>query len=178
MTRKRWVVSGAVLILSTLMLGGEASAAVPADYNDVDHVEVTEYGVPDNTAGFDDGYVALAQNSCAKHSRGHSVTATNHYGNTLWSFGAFLQDCVKGGKVVHKNWGNCWGWTADFPVLWNFKGCEIEAQSNQSLPREYIWRQWRGHFKYCVTWVCKQKDPWVYIGGRGDGTFGTNGGAG
>lgn len=167
----------AIAVLSLAVAPAAGATTVPDDYNDVTRIDVHAYTAPDATS-FDDGYVALAQKGCTKHSRGHQVDGYNHYGNILWSFGGYLQDCVQAGKVIHKNWGVCWGWTADFPDLWNFKGCEIEDQSNQSLPRAYIWRQWRGHFKYCVTWVCKQKDPWVYIGGRGDGSFGVNGGAG
>jgi hypothetical protein len=156
-----------------------ATGPTVEEYNTVEAVTVTTYPVPLDVT-YDDGFTALAASNCTHHQRGYQVDAKNHFGNTIWSFGGFLEDCTKGGQVIHKNWGACWGWVSDNILnRWEFKGCEIEDQSKQDLPRNYIWRQWRGHFKSCVYIAgCQTKNPWVYIGGRGDGTFGTNGGAG
>lgn len=178
--RKLVTVMAAVMVATLLQVGASVPAHAISDeeYNTLDHVDIHSYPVPDPDV-YDDGFMPLAGTDCKKHSKGHQVDGYNGYGDILWSFGSYLQDCTKNGKVVHKKWGACWGWTSnDIRNLWNFKGCEIEDQSNQTLPRAYIWRQWRGHFKMCLVWYCKTKDPWVYIGGRGDGTFGVNGGAG
>lgn len=181
---KRWEIVVSALALAVVLLAmpagypAEASSTDTPEYQDVAYVVTDTFPVPDD-GNYDDGFSPLSASiDCTRHVRGYEVSGYNSFGNWLWTFGASLRTCTRNGKVVHKKWGPCWGSTAGFPSLWKFKGCEVEAQSGQNLPRAYIWRQWRGHFGYCVTWVCKSKDPWVYIGGRGDGTFGTNGGAG
>lgn len=188
---KKVIMAGLSTALLALAFTATApSAAVPAsatdvsDFNTIDHVDISNYPVSDPIT-YDDGTPVnqvdpLAANGCTKTHRGYQVDAYNHWGNHIWSFGSYLQDCYKNGMVVHKNWGVCWGWVSDNILnRWEFKGCGIEDQSKQSLPRQYIWRQWRGHFKACIYIAgCQTKDPWVYIGGRGDGTFGVNGGAG
>lgn len=190
---KRWVVSAvAVLLLAPIILvssdkneaqAGSGTIISEADFNKVARVETSNYAVSDQPT-YDDGFTLLQADSlsstgCTKGHRGYQIDAYNNFGNHIWAFGGYLQDCVKGGKVVHKRWGVCWGWVSDNILnRWQFQGCNIEDQSVQTLPRAYIWRQWRGHFKSCVYIVgCQTKDPWVYIGGRGDGSFGTNGDA-
>jgi hypothetical protein len=104
----------------------------------------------------------------------YEVSAVNKVGVTLWTYGAKVEACVRDGKVRKVNWFSyhheCWCTT------WNFVSDRVEAKSDQSIPRKYIWRQYRGHFRSCITWLCKDAWPWVYVGTRGDGTFGTNGG--
>lgn len=154
-----------IVLLSVLAIPAEANAvtSAPPDEN-----TITSYR-----------YVQTLSNEAAGsncRTNGYQVEA-NSIGGTVWKFGSSLRICWKGGDVISKSWGACWGWVAQWS-LWHFNGCEIEDQSLQSLPRAYIWRQWRGHFTYCVTWICKQANPWVYVGGRGNGTFGVNGGSG
>jgi hypothetical protein len=104
----------------------------------------------------------------------YEVSAVNKVGVTLWTYGAKVTACVRDGKVRKVSWlsnhHECWCTT------WNYVGDKVEAKSDQSLPRKYIWPQYRGHFRSCVTWYCKDAWPWIYVGARGDGTFGTTGG--
>lgn len=154
-----------------------ASATDVSDFNKVDHIDASNYQVSDPIT-YDDGLTALSGTGCNKGHRGYQVDAYNHFGNRIWSFGSYVQDCYKNGMVIHKNWGECWGWVSNNILnRWEFKGCEIETQGNQDVPRQYVWRQWRGHFKSCVYIAgCQTKDPYIYLGARGDGTFGVNGG--
>jgi hypothetical protein len=170
----RRVIAFAMLSITLLGLGFRpATAVTPEEYSALgDGVEVASPVVYD--AGFD----ARSTSGCA--TKGHEYDQKNNFGNTLFKVGSSLHICWRNGNVVSKNWGATWCWSAQFPNLWNCQNGDtyIEDQSNQKLPRNYIWRQWRFHLHMCVTWICKDAWPWVYIGGRGDGTFGVNGGRG
>jgi hypothetical protein len=130
------------------------------------------------------GRTYVASRDCWRGWRGHEVYGKNRLGQEIWRFGSKLTDCVRDGKVVAKTWNTPYGWTAWFTVWnWDSSGTYIEQQSPQTLPRSYVYRQWRGHFHASVPiptigGLVSDMHPWVYIGGRGDGTWGTNGGKG
>lgn len=119
-----------------------------------------------------------ASGNCWRTWHGYIVTAVNNRGIVLWWFEDKLHDCVRNGNVVSFTFDDpthheCWC------TLWNWKGWTIDGHN---YTKNYVWRQVRGHYKMCVMVAglgkCFSADPWVYIGGRGDGTFGATGGTG
>jgi hypothetical protein len=159
-------------MLTTLTLGFRpATAATPPPDPDNDIVSF-ELVRDDGGGDFD----LLATSNCSV--TGYHIELKNAYGVVLAKVGSSNNHwCWRNGNVVSKNWGTAWCWTSAV-TLWNCSDIKIEAQSKQGLPRPYVWRQWRFHLHYCLTWYCKDKFPWVYIGMRGDGTTGRNGGMG
>lgn len=162
----------AVAMLAPIQGASAAETLAPGDpgYDDVaSYTFQRTEGVGDST-----GTMIDAATGCRWDWGAYEVSAVNKVGVTLWTYGAKVEACVRDGKVRKVRWlsyhRECWCTT------WNFVGDKVEAKSGQSLPRGYIWRQYRGHFRSCITWLCKDAWPWVYVGARGDGTFGVNGG--
>jgi hypothetical protein len=183
MSTVRKLVIGVVVILVALAVpNGQRPASATTDDNaaaltlgpgDPGYDDIASYAFHRTTS---DPSTALIDSAtgCRWGWGAYEVSAVNKVGVTLWTYGARVDACVRDGKVRKVSWlsyqHTCWCTT------WNFVGDKVEAKSDQSLPRKYIWRQYRGHFRSCVTWYCKDAFPWIYVGARGDGTFGTTGG--
>lgn len=164
----------AVTMLAPIQNASAAEALSPGDpgYDDIASFTI------DETSGVGDLTGALVDSATGCHWDWHGIeiSAKNAAGVKLVTYGGKVEACVRDGKVRKVRFSTyhheCWCTT------WNWVGERIEAQSAQTLPRGYIWRQYRGHFRSCIVWYCKDKWPWVYLGARGDGTFGVNAGLG
>ncbi len=172
-----------VLLLSAAFTSRASGATgpplTPQQQAQVDASQIVSWTLVTGSTVIDDAD-PLTRTAAHCGSKAHEWDGKNNFGVTIAKVGFSVHDCWKGGQVISKNWGPPWCWTMGLPSMWNCQNGDtyIEDQSNQNVPRNYIWRQYRFHLHYCVTWVCQDQWPWVYIRARGDGTYGTNGGRG
>lgn len=173
-TMKRFTVVLATALLTGMLAGPPVRASDPPPDPDNDIVSAT---LVQDESSLDFTTLATGSN-CS--TTGYHIEMKNGIGVVLAKVGVSgTHWCWRNGNVVSKSWGDPWCWTSAV-TLWNCqnKDTYVEAHSKQKLPRSYVWKQWRFHLHYCLTWYCKDQWPWIYIGVRGNGTSGVNGGKG